>query len=159
MRAGVVIGAVIVAFAPVSLARAEGPTSEAIARLDRPAAHKPVTPAAQMAPVMDARKPDVPAEERVIPNRLEPVDVQRSVGQHRVELDQCVRAYHALPDAPPGELNMVWTILPDGDTVDISAENADPDNMSLAHCLRDLIDNWYFPQHQLAQRVQFKFRY
>jgi hypothetical protein len=163
MSAERVIAALIVSFAVV--ARADGPPTgpaaapEAIARADRPAARGSVNQATTLAAVAEPEKKEDAAPPRLVPERLGPEDITRSVAQHRGELDACVKDFHALPATTNGELVMVWTILPDGDTEEISSENADPDNMSLAHCLRDLVDNWYFSQHLVTQRVQFKFKY
>lgn len=151
-------------------ARAEDPAKPAadadvIARADRPARAQRANPMAVQeatapAPAEQKEEPkDEPQVMRDIPERLGATDVQRIVLRHREDLDACVKSFHATADAQGGELVMTWTVLPDGDTEAIGAENADPDNMSLAHCVRDAIDGWYFPQHRAAQRVQFKFKY
>ncbi len=85
-------------------------------------------------------------------------DVMEVVGATKSALHACVQAQRQKEPGVTGKLIMQWSVLPSGETTEISVQTEQFKSTHLATCLTGVIERWRFPQHaRKSEPILFPF--
>lgn len=111
-------------------------------------------PAAAKAPERTVYIPPAPdAKESLTPD-----DVKAVVVANQPAITACVREHAQGTAVEKGGRFMVrWSVLPSGDTTNVSMDTDALKATPLAHCIEDVVRRWKFPAHQVRMEAPIRF--
>jgi hypothetical protein len=95
-----------------------------------------------------------------LPERLEPLEIQRVVVANQPAIASCIRRHKEATGSEGGSFVLRWTILASGATAQVGMATEEVRGTPLARCIEGLVKGWKFPRHRVQQPpIQFPFRF
>lgn len=85
------------------------------------------------------------------PDELDTSEIFEVVGQHKPEVDACVKAQKAAAPELSGRLVMRWKVALDGSVSDVNGPTGTLADAPMVACLAKEIAGWRFPKHEVAR--------
>ncbi|NVJ17418.1 AgmX/PglI C-terminal domain-containing protein [Myxococcus sp. AM010] len=89
---------------------------------------------------------------------LTPEDVKQVVLTNQPAITACLRSHaRGTPMEAGGRFMVQWSVLPSGETLNVSMDTAALRATPLARCIEDVVRRWTFPVHQVRMREPIRF--
>ncbi|WP_239989294.1 AgmX/PglI C-terminal domain-containing protein [Corallococcus macrosporus] len=112
----------------------------------------------------EATRAEEPARTVYVPpaidvkEHLTPDDVKQVVVTNQPAITACVRSHAAgTPMEAGGRFVVQWSVLPGGDTLNVSMDTAALRGTPLSRCIEDVVRRWKFPVHQVRMQEPIRF--
>jgi len=89
---------------------------------------------------------------------LTPADVKQVVLTNQPALTACLRSHaQGTAMAAGGRFEVQWSVLPSGETRDVSLDTSALRGTPLSRCIEDVVRRWRFPVHQVRMQAPIRF--
>ncbi|WP_163777167.1 AgmX/PglI C-terminal domain-containing protein [Myxococcus vastator] len=89
---------------------------------------------------------------------LTPEDVKQVVLTNQPAITACLRSHaQGTPMEAGGRFMVQWSVLPSGETLNVSMDTAALRATPLSRCIEDVVRRWTFPVHQVRMREPIRF--
>jgi hypothetical protein len=89
---------------------------------------------------------------------LTPDDVKQVVTTNQPAITACIRQHaKGTPVEGGGRFLVKWSVLPAGDTAQVSMDTDTLRATLLAHCIEDVVRRWKFPAHRVRMQAPIRF--
>ncbi|MFP2961191.1 AgmX/PglI C-terminal domain-containing protein [Myxococcus sp. 1LA] len=93
-----------------------------------------------------------------VKEHLTPDDVKQVVVTNQPAITACVRSHAAgTPVEAGGRFVVQWSVLPGGDTLNVSMDTVALRGTPLSRCIEDVVRRWKFPVHQVRMQEPIRF--
>lgn len=89
---------------------------------------------------------------------LAPEDVKQVVMTNQPAITACLRSHaQGTPMEAGGRFMVQWSVLPSGETLNVSMDTAALRATPLSRCIEDVVRRWKFPVHQVRMQEPIRF--
>ncbi len=93
-----------------------------------------------------------------VKEHLTPEDVKQVVVTNQPAITACLRSHaKGTPVEAGGRFVVQWSVLPSGETLNVSLDNSALRATPLARCVEDVVRRWKFPVHQVRMQEPIRF--
>ncbi|WP_002636176.1 AgmX/PglI C-terminal domain-containing protein [Myxococcus hansupus] len=93
-----------------------------------------------------------------VKEHLTPEDVKQVVVTNQPAITACLRSHaQGSPVEAGGRFVMQWSVLPSGETLNVSMDTSALRATPLARCVEDVVRRWKFPVHQVRMQEPIRF--
>lgn len=112
----------------------------------------------------EVAKAEAPARTVYVPpavdvkEHLTPEDVKQVVLNNQPAITACLRSHaQGTPMEAGGRFMVQWSVLPSGETLNVSMDTAALRATPLSRCIEDVVRRWKFPVHQVRMQEPIRF--
>ncbi|WP_141621688.1 AgmX/PglI C-terminal domain-containing protein [Myxococcus sp. AB036A] len=93
-----------------------------------------------------------------VKEHLTPEDVKQVVLTNQPAITACLRSHaQGTPMEAGGRFMVQWSVLPSGETLNVSMDTAALRATPLSRCIEDVVRRWKFPVHQVRMQEPIRF--